>query len=204
MPSAASRSPRLAALRLALDAQDLDGLVDVAAGLLRGRFLQSIIPAPVRSRSALTSCADMAVLTVSAPLGGASSGSGARGARAAAAGAAGGLRAACRSAARLRPRRRRAAGLPRPRGGAPLLGLLALRAPPRPRGWARSSASRRSFSSASRAGLLLLGAEARGGPRPTTSPIACVITRARADRVVVAGDHVVDRRRGRSWCRRGR
>ena len=37
------------------DAQQLDGLLDVAARSRRARFLQSIMPAPVRSRSSLTS-----------------------------------------------------------------------------------------------------------------------------------------------------
>ena len=48
----------------ALHAQELDGLLDVAVGLLSA-FLQSIIPAPVRSRRALTSFAEIVgVLTV--------------------------------------------------------------------------------------------------------------------------------------------
>ena len=42
------------------------------------------------------------------------------------------------------------------------------------------------------AGALLLLAEAARGPRAITSPIACVMIVAGADRVVVARDHVVD------------
>ena len=63
-PSAAATRPLLAVrsaprflhLGLALDAQELDGLVEVAVGLLEG-LLASIIPAPVASRSFLTSAA---------------------------------------------------------------------------------------------------------------------------------------------------
>ncbi len=60
-PAEAVRSaPRFFGLGLALDAQDLDGLVEVAVGLLRA-FLLSIMPAPVWSRSFLTSAAVIAM-----------------------------------------------------------------------------------------------------------------------------------------------
>ena len=157
--------------------------------------LQSIIPAPVWSRSSLTRLAEISVTGPPPSLARALAGCSARrllggpGSRPTATGpprlgasaAPDGLASACgRRRPRARPLRRR--GLPRPPAR---LGRGLCRRP-RPR---RGAASAPAAAAVPARGELLRGAPSR--PASIPSAIARTIRLARADRVVVARDHVV-------------
>ena len=241
MPSVASRPRELAELVAHLHAQELDGLVHVAAGLLerglavhhpragllaqrldvrsgdRGHVTASLLgrlcgvgrsrrgaarrrasrlggAQPAASRPPRVACGIARLerrprrrRTVSAPV----SGAGGAAPPAAASTASG---AAC-GAGRLAPAASAAAS--------PRRASASRRPAPRPRASARSAASR--------GGLRLgLGAGAAPPRRGTSAALGDHVgdrvgdDLARADRVVVARDHVVDPVRDRSSCRRGR
>ena len=183
-PSAAPRSPRLAAFAWPFTRR-ISTALSTSPSASSSAALQSIIPAPVRSRSAFTSLAEIARAHLSV------SSVGVEGAALAVAAGArrAGLGAGCRCGGRARARP--GSRPPRPRGRAPAPRPRGAPAPrpragpaPRPRVRAFSSASRRASSSSARK---LAGALGHHVADRLDDQLA------RADRVVVARDHVVDR-----------